>query len=46
MEARKLKLHPITPELGKRYDQFQKKFREIFGRYSLRLSGAAGRELG
>jgi hypothetical protein len=38
MEARKLKLHPIPPELGKRYDQFQKKFRESFARYSLRLS--------
>jgi iron(III) transport system substrate-binding protein len=32
MEARKLKLYPIPPELGERYDQFQKEFREIFGR--------------
>src|ERR671924_292662 len=32
MEARKLKLYPIPPELGEHYDQFQKEFREIFGR--------------
>ena len=32
MEARKLKLFPIPPELGERYEQFQKEFREIFGR--------------
>ena len=32
MEARKLKLFPMPPELGERYEQFQKEFREIFGR--------------
>ncbi len=32
MEARKLKLYAIPPELGEHYDQFQKEFREIFGR--------------
>jgi hypothetical protein len=32
MEARNLKLFPIPPELGERYEQFQKEFREIFGR--------------
>jgi len=32
MEARKLKLFPIPPELGERYEEFQKEFREIFGR--------------
>ncbi len=31
MEARKLKLFPIAPELGERYEEFQKEFREIFG---------------
>ena len=32
MEARKLQLFPMPPELGERYEQFQKEFREIFGR--------------
>ena len=32
MEAKKLKLFPIPPELGERYTEFQKEFREIFGR--------------
>jgi len=32
MEARKLKLFRMPPELGERYEQFQKEFREIFGR--------------
>jgi hypothetical protein len=32
MEAKKLKLFPIAPELGDHYAQFQKEFREIFGR--------------
>jgi iron(III) transport system substrate-binding protein len=32
MEARKLKLFPMPPELGERYEQFQKELREIFGR--------------
>lgn len=32
MEAKRLKLFPIPPELGERYEEFQKEFREIFGR--------------
>jgi len=32
MEAKKLQLFPMPPELGERYEQFQKEFREIFGR--------------
>jgi len=32
MEAKKLKLFPIAPELGERYAEFQKEFRQIFGR--------------
>jgi iron(III) transport system substrate-binding protein len=32
MAARKLKLFPMPPELGERYEQFQKEFREVFGR--------------
>jgi iron(III) transport system substrate-binding protein len=32
MESKKLKLFPIAPELGDHYAQFQKEFREIFGR--------------
>jgi iron(III) transport system substrate-binding protein len=30
MEARKLKLYAIPPELGEHYEQFQKEFRDIF----------------
>ncbi|MGH7845681.1 MAG: ABC transporter substrate-binding protein [Candidatus Binatia bacterium] len=30
MEAKKLKLYPMPPELGEHYNQFQKEFREIF----------------
>ncbi|HWP59583.1 MAG TPA: extracellular solute-binding protein [Candidatus Acidoferrales bacterium] len=30
MEAKKLKLYPVPPELGEHYNQFQKEFREIF----------------
>ena len=32
LEAKKLKLFPIPPGLGERYGEFQKEFREIFGR--------------
>jgi iron(III) transport system substrate-binding protein len=32
MEARKLKLYAVPPDLGEHYNQFQREFREIFGR--------------
>ncbi len=30
MEAKHLKLYPVPPELGEKYNQFQKEFKEIF----------------
>jgi len=30
MQSKNLKLFPVPPELGENYNQYQKKFRELF----------------